>query len=451
MNTVILGIAVIGLTFGVLYTLFKPRWAIVFIVILYPMEQLLTTLSGFFASQSKFLNVMVGGLAVVGAGSAFMAGRRPLRGYINPILCMTILLYLWSAAGIAWTPDRDKAITDLIIGLPYLGLLLVFPGLLVNDLSDFRRLILPTMVIGTAIIVAIITSPNTALFSGRLGIEGTAESGKAVQNPLATATLGGTITIMALLYKPTDHQKLFKNIIRGAALSAGLAMAMLSGSRGQLLGAVGVSFVMFPFARQIKNMTQFLAVSASAVVAAMFAFMILSLVTTDDAAGRWTSDTLESGVSIRWEMIETMVGEYFGHPMYILQGLGTASFGHYWPEDNIPYIHNMPAQILTEHGLIGATIFCVLMLLIVRAAMQMLRFHKDDPGQLSIAAILIAICMYQLFLSFKQGNYFVSGSPLWWFLIMAKIHKRDMLDASPQEYWAMEYADPEEYEMSGAA
>lgn len=450
MNTVILIVALTGLVFGVLYTLFKPRWAIVFIVILYPMEQLLTTLSGFFASNSKLLNLLVGGLAVVGAGTAFLGGRRPLRGYLNPVLYLTILLYIWAIMGIAWSPDKEKAISDLTIGIPYLGLMLVFPALLINDLSDFRRLMVPMMVIGTAIILAIITSPNTALFSGRLGIEGTTESGKAVQNPLATATLGGTITIIGLLFKPTS-QKLMKNIIRGAALTAGLAMAVLSGSRGQLLGAVGVSFVMFPFARQIKNMTQFLVVSASGIVAAMFAFLILSLVTTDDAAGRWTSDTLESGVNVRWEMIQTMMGEYIGHPMNLLQGLGTSSFEIYWGNDNIPYIHNMPAQILTEHGLIGATIYCVLMLMVARAGLQMLRFHKDDPGELSIAAILIAICIYQMFLSFKQGNFLVSGAPIWWFLIMAKIHKRDLLDAPDRELWEVEYAEYEEYELSGAA
>lgn len=451
MNTVILGVAVLGLALGVLYTLFKPQWAILFIIILYPLEQLLTTVSTFFATNAKVLNLIVGGVAVVGVVSAFLGQRMPFRGYLNPAWFFTLALYVWAIMGVAYAPDRSKAIEDLTVGLPYLGLLLVFPGLLVNDLPDFRRLIVPTMVIGTAIIGLIITSPNTSMFGGRLGISGSASSGTTILNPLATATLGGTIAIMAVLYKP-DRNILFVNLVRGGALTAGLAIAMLSGSRGQLLGALFASFVMFPFARQIKNIMQFLAVSVSGVVAAGFGFVVLSLVTTSDAAGRWDADTLEAGVGNRWEMILVMTQTYLSKPISYVQGLGTSAFTTYYTQGDIPYVHNMPAQILTEHGLVGVVLLGLVMLFVVRSALRLLGMYKDSPTELSTAAILIAICLYQLFLSLKQGSFFTSAVPFWWFLVLVKIHSRTVKDA--QDYWAWDeqYGTPDEQpELVGAA
>ncbi|MBZ0171862.1 MAG: hypothetical protein K8E66_05735, partial [Phycisphaerales bacterium] len=89
----------------------------------------------------------------------------------------------------------------------------------------------------------------------------------------------------------------------------------LSGSRGQLIGALAAAILMFPFARQIKNIVQFLAVAASGLVVAGFGFMVLSLVTTSDAAGRWDSDSLESGVGNRWDMIWTMTEAYLESPV----------------------------------------------------------------------------------------------------------------------------------------
>ncbi|HHN77752.1 MAG TPA: hypothetical protein ENK11_03625, partial [Phycisphaerales bacterium] len=70
MGTLIMVVAVLGLLGGALYTLFKPRWAILFIIILYPLEQLLSSTSVFFATHHMLLNIIVGVLAIVGAVSA---------------------------------------------------------------------------------------------------------------------------------------------------------------------------------------------------------------------------------------------------------------------------------------------------------------------------------------------------------------------------------------------
>ncbi len=432
MGTLIMAIAVLGLLGGSLYTLFKPRWAILFIIILYPLEQLLSATSVFFASHHMLLNIIVGVLAIVGAASAFLSNRRPLRGYMNPVWLLTVALYAWAVFGIMFSPDKKKAIEDFTVGLPYLGLLLVFPGLLVNDVVDFRRLLVPTMVIGTAIIVLIITSPNTTIFSGRLGLEGLGPDSK-IQNPLATATLGGTIVIIAALFKPTRFP-LFVNLVRLGALGSGLAIAMLSGSRGQLLGAGLVSLLMFPFARRVKNIFQFVSVSFSAVFVLGLGYLVLSLVTTTDAASRWDMSTLESGLGSRWSMITTMLGEFLSSPMNYLQGLGTSSFQTYWTGGgDLPYVHNMPVQILTEHGLIGATLLMAILVLVARASYLLMKHYRDDPGMLSTAAIIIAICMYQLLLSFKQGSFFTSAVPFWWFLVLSKVYWRTMKDFKETE------------------
>jgi hypothetical protein len=436
MNTLILVTALLGLGLGSLYTLLKPRWAILFIIVLYPLEQLLITSSGFFAANGKLLNILVGGLAVFGSVSALLAGRAPFRGYFNGVMWFTLALYVWAVMGIAFTPDQPKAIDDLTAGLPYLVLFLAFPAMLVQDLPDFRRLMVPVMVAGTAIVAMIVASPNTAMFGGRLGMEGVAGGG-AIQNPLAPATLGGTIAIIGVLYKPERGQVLV-HMIRGAAVASGLAIAMLSGSRGQLLAAAGCALLLFPFARQIKNLVQFIAVGASAMIVLVFGYLVLSLVTTSDAAGRWDSESLGEGLGNRFDMVLTLVGEWASSPANYLQGLGTSSFLVYWRNDKIPYIHNMVAQVLTEHGLVGMAILGMIMLLTLKASFDLLRMFRDRPQELSTAAILIAICLYQFLLSLKQGSFFTSGMPFSWFLILSKIHARSIKDAALYGAWPVD-------------
>lgn len=428
MSTLILIASVLGLVFGIVYTLFKPHWAIFLILIFYPMEQLMTTASSFFGSNAKVLNLTVGGLAVMGAASAVIGGKRPFKGFFNPIWFFTMVMFAWAIMGIFFAPETKSGFEDLVIGIPYLGLLLFFPPFLLNTLEDYRRLVVPTMVIGSAIIVLILLSPKTTMFGGRLGIEGTGgASGPEIQNPLATAGLGGTIVIFGLLYKP-ERKVMIINLIRLTAIVTGLVIALLSGSRGQLIGAIFCGIVMFPLARQIKNITQFITVSGSAFVAMVVMVLALNMATTRDAATRYSASALSDGVNGRAAMAGHMLGEWIRNPMAFLQGLGTSSFDYYWTRTDAPYIHNMPIQILTENGLVGLLILTVVMVLCARAALQLLKVFSDSPRDLSTAAILIAICGYELLLSLKQGNWFTSGSPFWTLLVLGKIHARTMSD-----------------------
>lgn len=440
MSALILIASVLGLAFGVIYSLFKPRWAILFILVLYPLEQLLTTASPFFSTNTKFLNLLVGGLAVLGAGSALLGGKRPFRGFFNPVWFATIGLYLYAMVGIAFAPESESGITDLTVGAPYLGLLLIFPALLINDLNDFRRLVVPTMLIGTIIIVLILASPKTTMFGGRLGIENTGggRDSADILNPLATASLGGVIVIYGMLFRPSRNV-LIVNIIRAAAITVGLIIALLSGSRGQLIGAVFCGVVMFPFARQIKNVLQFITVSASAGIAVVFIMLVLNFATTKDAATRWSATALTEGTDTRGRLVFTMLGEWASNPASIVQGLGTSSFNYYWTLDDTPYVHNMPVQVITEHGLIGLALLAAILYLTGRAGLALLRQFRDDPEQLSVAAILVGYCLYQFLISLKQGNFFTIGAPFWTLLILAKVQKREALDWAESGQYA--YAD----------
>jgi hypothetical protein len=297
------------------------------------------------------------------------------------------------------------------------------------------------MFIGAIIIVLILASPKTTMFSGRLGIENTAggRDSADILNPLATANLGGTIVIFGMLYRP-DRAALLVNLIRAAAITTGLVIALLSGSRGQLIGAIFCGVVMFPFARQIKNTLQFITVSASAGIAIVFIMLVLNFATTRDAATRWSPEALTEGTGTRGRLIVTMMGEWISNPVALVQGLGTSSFQYYWQLDDTPYVHNMPVQVITEHGLIGLVLLSVIMLLTARAALQLLRMYKDQASELSAAAILIAFCIFQFLMSLKQSNFFTSASPFWVFLLLAKVHAHAVKEGA--EYAAYtEYAD----------
>ena len=109
------------------------------------------------------------------------------------------------------------------------------------------------------LVVLLLLSDSTRFINLRLVIDLSASVGFGqTGNPLATATLGGTIAILAALYH-TGRRSPMLAVVRIAAISLGLSIAFLSGSRGQLLGAILMIIICYPLSRKLANPKQFLA------------------------------------------------------------------------------------------------------------------------------------------------------------------------------------------------
>ena len=60
------------------------------------------------------------------------------------------------------------------------------------------------------------------------------------------------------------------------------------------------------------------------------------------------------------------------------------------PPGGMPWVHNMPLELLTERGVVGAALFAVLATLVVRDLRRGLRVHNLRPWAGAVAASLIA-------------------------------------------------------------
>ena len=68
------------------------------------------------------------------------------------------------------------------------------------------------------------------------------------------------------------------------------------------------------------------------------------------------------------------------------------------------YCHVLVAEILGELGLFGMLLFLTLMFLVAKDCYQAYCLVKDKPVERGVTVTLIALCIYQFLLTFKQGS-----------------------------------------------
>lgn len=390
-----------------------------FLLLLYPMEQVLQANIPQLGGALWLTNVIVGLLVLLGAFRAFLAPPLPITGYFNAGMITTILLYLWAMGGVLLSPDIDASIEKVRSAIPYFTLLLVFPTLLVTRLEDWRRLITPTMIAGCVVLVLMLLSPRTYFAGTRLVIDLEDITGGA-GNPLATAQLGGLLAIFGVLYRPVSGGGTLL-LVRIAAIGLGLGIAALSGSRGQLLAAVGASVVCYPIARQVRNVGQFAGTVVSAGLFVIVGYLVLQRVLSGAAGERWDAEQLQEGIDSRAQFAALALSEWAADPAAWVFGLGTFSSGSSNAALDGTYVHNSIVQALTENGIVGLGLFLLVGVFTAIAGRKLIRWYVDRPEMRSAAACAIAMALYEFALSLKQGDYVATGAPIWAMLIVTKM------------------------------
>ena len=142
---------------------------------------------------------------------------------------------------------------------------------------------------------------------------------------------------------------------------------------------------------------------ALSILAAYFAFTELSQYFYSTQGGRWTVEGAETAYDDRIERSRILLDHYFSAgPLTMLFGLGTsASFSR-----NIIgfYPHIVPVEILCELGLIGATLFLIITWRSLSLIFRIIGTSDWNSNDRRIAAVLAALFVFELFLSFKEGS-----------------------------------------------
>lgn len=429
-----------------------PRYALLLVLVFFPLEQLLQSYSPFFVARASFVNLAVGISALLAVLRSMGSRYSPLAGSLNPLMLASLAFYMFVFLGLAYTPSPASASRFIRGNYPYYGLMLVLFPLLATRLDQVRAMLIPFLVVGSIVATAIIVSPSAKVEGGRLFVEiatpGSSERIKA--NPLETATLGALLTITGILFNPRTKNPLIL-IIRVGAAVAGLGIAVLAGGRGQLIAAFVTVMVLYPFARQVRNIGQFVLVGGSAVVAVGFMGLIVGLFLNSGSGSRWGADSVNDALTDRFSRITQLLTAWSNDPVAWFIGLGPAAMNHVLgTEGDLQYPHNIFAEVLGSHGLIGLGLFCLVCLLAALATRRLWNLYADDPIGRSAAMVVAGWALFSLLIALKQGSYLAIPAPFYFFLLLAKLAATEQAlawqhhaDAPAQELTHDPDADPD--------
>jgi hypothetical protein len=409
-------VVAVGAITGVFLAITRPHWAVVLIIALWPMEQLLQNYIAIFRQIPPLYNFCVAGLTSVALVMRLTRGQKVFTGFSNPVTMLVFALYLLWTAGLLYSPAQGYAVDVFKQSLPYLLLkLLIFPLLILN-FEEMRKVVPALLIVGTGTCVLILIDPNSQFLGGRLMVD-TGTHGR-FGSPLAIAELGGLTALAAALYLPSRAGAIV-TIMRAGAFLAGFAVAIGSGSRGQVFAAVSCGVLFYPLARRLNNPRQFFLNTAGLAILLLGIYFVFKQFIGYENEQRWSADLMSKDVEGRWLMIRQLLDAYLASPGSWIFGLGAG--GYYAVSGGRGYVHNVPAEILCEHGLLGACIFIAIGLMTLRCARGLWTINRDDPTARSITAILFAICLNEFILTLKQGSV-SDPTPFYWWIVLAKFY-----------------------------
>lgn len=404
-----------------LLALLRPGWAFALVATMYAAEQLVQAAGGVFLRFPPLANFMVAGIAGIAAIRLLLVTERPLAGYTGRPLGLCIALFAWSAITLAWTPSYENASRLIGDGVPYFILFVLTAPLLIADIADARRALWATMLMAIAVAVGLLANPEVRSASGRLGV---ALSATERTSPLAIGDLGGLAIILGALLRPMDRTGLTL-LAKIAAVLLGVALALMSGSRGQVLFAVLLGVAFLPLARQVRNVGGFFATVGAIAFVGGGAYLLAPLVLDRLGSERWDAASLQEGVGVRLNNVMVLVEAQLEQPLSYAIGLGYNAFTAYTPDYTEPYSHNVPLDVFAELGMPAFIVFAALLWIGVRQFRALLRRHSDDPVNRSVVATMGALASFYLLLCTKQGNLWATG-PLFMMLIaIGRVQSRE--------------------------
>jgi hypothetical protein len=400
----------------------RPTWALTLAMLMYPLEQSLQGAVGIFRAIPALANFMIAGIVGLAALRAVFRQASPFVGYFNRAWVITASLYAWAALSLLWTPSMPQAGDMTREGIPYLILFVIAAPILVDAVDDLRELAGLLIVFGTLVAFSIIINPEFNLKSGRLGLMITST---VRSSPLAIGELGGTLIIVAALYR-TSYAGAWLKLARAAAFVSGAILAIYSGSRGQLLfaGAIAVGF--FPMARTVRSVVSFLGTALGIVFVGLGLVAISQFLLEGDMLRRWQGDVLSAGVEVRrLNMLDLFKG--FGeNPLAWIFGLGWNAFSSYTDSAKEPYSHSIIVDILCELGIPALIAFGYLIGSVVRSSIALFRRWSGSDLERSAVTVFVALAAYQFLLANKQGYLWGVGLSFLHWILLARVDARDV-------------------------
>ena len=196
-------------------------------------------------------------------------------------------------------------------------------------------------------------------------------------------------------------------MIRLAAIGTGMAVAILSGSRGQFFFAVGAAIALIPVSAPLKSPRSFIAGVVGLAIVLISAQYLMSTLLEGFAAKRFSADEMLYGSSSaagRWRNVAILFEAWISSPTALVVGLGYNAFAGLPDPTGEPYSHVVFADAIFELGIVGATLLALLMYRLVVSLRYLWEISRSNPSHRAAVATLIALSTYQTLLINKQGS-----------------------------------------------
>ena len=416
-------VAIIAFLVANYIALQRPSFALALVISMFTVKQLVQAGNPWLMQPtgSLAINAMVLLTAVASIALRFSrVGRDPVSAVNIPWLA-TIALFMWSIVTCLWSP-ADDAISAVTTGAPYFVLGVVVAPFLIRNWAEASEFQIAMLWIGIPTALLILVSPDFSMKYGRLGIDvGTSRS-----NPLALGEFGGIMVLAAATIRYPGRWLL---LARLAALLLGTALAIRSGSRGQLLSAVVIAMVFYPLAAPVRNPRALVGTVIGIAIIAFAASQLLGLLLDDPLeAKRFTFEEMvygKSSASGRVNNVVILYKAWLSNPTAPIVGLGLGAFSSFTESIGDPYSHVLFADGVFELGLPGALFLFTFVWTSTTAAIGMIRASEPYPARRNAAAMFVAWYAYEMLLVNKQGSLWGVSSMFPVAAIMARLLARD--------------------------
>ena len=424
-------LGLLGLTLGavlLLGGLVRPAWALAAVALLFPLEQVISSLLPFFAAYSKVFNFAVGITALISVCTSFARGEAPLRGYFSVTAVASLALYMLATVSLLWSPQPHPVAEMLGIYVPPVILGLVVAPLLPRNLDDYREFAKVMLVFGTIICLLVLVNPTQKNVWGRLMLE----IAGGTSNPLALSELGGSLLIIGAFLMPTGLVgRTFWTVVRAAAALLGTALLFAASARGQVFSALGAIFIFWPMARKIRSVGQFLGIGLLAGLLGGLGMLGLQLFFVSGSERRWDPARILTDILGRFDAVATLLSTWLRTPMSWFFGLGNGAYETIDP--TLPYVHNTPVECLGELGLAGGALYSIAFVGMIIACRNLWRAWRHDPSMRWVAALIAAMLFDMFVLSLKQGQLWGSYKFFMYGIIAVRLSKIDIPEELPPE------------------
>jgi hypothetical protein len=399
-------LALLGLL--VLAALASPAAAYAAVLCLFGIKQWGQSTTHLFSQQlPTFVNYAVGLIVLVSAARQWLKDQADINKY-GIVWVLICCLYSYAYISSFWAPvpilTPRIVVMQWIAWSPYvLVIAIASPFLIikVEDVVNFSK---------WAILVGGLTCA-LALFFGRWGYRGLLVEGVTradvwnETNPLALATLGGSVAICGLImsfYEDVRYKKYLFLIV----IPLGVSVIIRSGSRGQLLSLVLALLIGLPslLRKNSGSGVSGLLIAFAAVVVVTDIIFTQGLISGDykTMTDRWSVSESSEAATGRFEMANVILNKATSDPLALVAGIGNSgSFAFF----DI-YTHIAPLEIFAEEGLFGFGIYIAIFVLTYKNFRKLIEISNtgmDSQLHQSIAVLWI-LFLFEFFLSCKQGT-----------------------------------------------